>query len=126
MLFRSSTFAVDNIGPNSSPPVALGSAPRGLSIGRDSDTVFLSGFGGSGWAARVDYLPQNPYIFSGVSAGIPLSNASRCSVNTDGTILAVSADSPSRLILMDASTMSVTQTIPMPMFSGNVGSIAWR
>lgn len=121
------TPVVDNIGPASVPPVPLGSAPRGLSLGRDTNTVFLSGFGGSGWAARVDYSPTNPFVFSGfLATGVGLNDASRCAVNSDGTSLAVSATSPSRLILLDTTTMTPTSIMTTPLFSGTIGSLVWR
>ena len=120
------TPVVDNAGPNSNPPIPFGSAPRGLSFGRDSNTVFVSGFGGNGWVSRLDYSPQNPYVFSGFTSATAVNDASRCSVNEDGTVLAVSSSAPKLLILMDAATLTVNQSIPVSMFPGHVGCITWR
>ncbi len=127
---------IQNMGPSSSPPVILGSAASCLSSPRfgDSDFFVVSGFGGNGWAARIDFDVQNPNFWSVTPAsGTSLNAGWFCAVNPEGTMVAIttlSGSSP-RLRFFDAKTMSHQFTVPLLGGSGyvsgaNLKNPIWR
>ncbi len=130
------TPGIQNMGPSSSPPIILGSAASSLSSPRfgNSDFFVISGFGGSGWAARIDIDGQNPNFWSVIPAsGTNLNEGWFCAVNPEGTMVAIttlSGSSP-RLRFFDTATMSHQFTVPLAGGSGyvsgsNLKNPVWR
>lgn len=82
---------VQNIGPSSTPAAALGSAPTSLDIAPDGSFAVVSGFGGSGWAGRLDLVPGQPmqFAYQSLNPGVPLPGAWGCGLSRDGLLLAI-------------------------------------
>lgn len=53
-----------NIGPLSSPPILMGSAPTSLTIASHGRFAVVGGFGGCGWLGRLDLDPKDPRSLS--------------------------------------------------------------
>ena len=116
---------IQNLGPNSAPPVVLGSAGTSLSMAKDGSFVVVSGFGGNGWCGRVDIDINNPSFFSYTPAtGTNFANAWRSSISPDGDRVAVASGAPFRLNFLDAATMNFIASAPLNM--GSATNVVWR
>lgn len=99
------TAVVDNIGPSSSPPVPFGSAPLGLDVGADG-AIYVSGWGGSGWAGRVLLAGVTP-VWTPLNAVSPLDGARHVALNRDQDVLAVAVANPTTSVLwFDVATLN--------------------
>ncbi len=118
---------VQNIGSNASPPALFGSAPTHLNVARrGGNFLVVSGFGGSGWAGRIDIDPVNVNVFSYTPiTAVGLPNAWRNAISPDGDLIAVGSYSPLTLHVFNAQTLALVASVPLPG-GATVSDIAWK
>lgn len=122
--FDPSTAAIDNIGTLSIPPVILGSAPTSLSVGPETNSLFVSGFGGAGWAGRIDNpLFQGPLAYA-PAAGFDLTNAWRSEINPNKDLVAIASGAPFSLRILDLQSLAVIGTVPLNM--NDATNVVWH
>jgi hypothetical protein len=126
-----SQTGIQNIGVNSAPAALLGSAPADFKMAPDGTFAVMSGFGGTGWAGRLDLNPRNITFFgyqplSPVSA---LPGAWACGLARDGRSLMGIGTFPNspqpQLVLCDPLTGTLVGTVAMPGAS-NVYTVEHR
>ncbi len=85
------TPAIDNLGPTSSPPIALGGAPHGFSVAQSGTFAIVSGFNACGWIGRLELDPYDPLSFQWTtwSPSTVLSNAWAATLSPDETEVGV-------------------------------------
>ncbi|HMS18016.1 MAG TPA: hypothetical protein PKA37_14325, partial [Planctomycetota bacterium] len=115
---------VNNIGPLANPPVVLGSAPVSLAVAPGTNSLFVSGFGGAGFAGRID----NPLAVGAVTytpvTGFSLANAWRSTLSPNGDRVAIASGSPFQLRILDLNTLAVQATLPLGM--SDATNIVWH
>jgi hypothetical protein len=122
--FDSTTTVIDNIGPFSSPTVVFGSAPTSLSSGPATNSLFVCGFGGVGWAGRID-SPTTPGMTSFASVlGIDLSNAWRATTNPNRDRVAIACGASFQLQILDLATLAPVGSIPLTLSGAT--NVVWH
>ncbi|MCA8973860.1 MAG: hypothetical protein KDC98_04025, partial [Planctomycetes bacterium] len=135
------TAGIDNIGPQSLPPVLFGGAPHGFSLAQSGRFAVIAGFSGCGWIGRLDLDPYDPNVFTWTpwSPAAPLQNAWSASLSADETEVGIgswqssqcsTATSP-MLVRLDAGTGLVLGTTNIPQNSNsatlqNLYTVAYR
>jgi len=106
---------IQNIGQNSTPPAALGSAPTDIEMAPDGTFAVISGMGSPGWAGRIDLAPGNVSFFSyqALTPGPSLQGAWACGLARDGGLMSVGTFPSSQLVLLDPMTGKLVGTVPL-------------
>ena len=105
--------------------------PNSMDLSMDRSFAVISGQGGAGWAARVDFDYATPSNSTATQyAGLTVPNCDGISLSPDNTRVAVSAtatslSAPSELIIFDAATGSVLQSATLTSM-WNVYTTAWQ
>jgi hypothetical protein len=112
-----------NIGPLSSPPILMGSAPTSLTIAGHGRFAVVCGFGGCGWLGRLDLDPKDPrsLAYQQLAPSGTLPNGWTAALSNDETEVCVptwgsgtcSLPSP-RLERIDVATGTNLGTIQIP------------
>ncbi len=123
--FNPGMSGVQHIGANSSPPAALGSAPGDIELSPDGTFAIVSGFGGSGWAGRLDLQPFNSSVFAYTPITTTASNAWACGLSRDGKLMSVGSWSPPQLFFFDPLTGASKGTVALSGAS-NIYTITHR
>ena len=119
------TSVVDNIGAMSSPAVNFGSAPACIDVAAQAgDFAVLSGFGGSGWAGRLDFDTANPATFGFTPVGAATAEAWGCGLAADESAFAVTTEGPPALKYFDATTLAYLGETPLPG-ADNIYTVEW-
>jgi hypothetical protein len=118
---------IQNIGPASVPPAGLGSAPVGIAVPASQAFAVVSGFGGPGWAGRLDFDPANPFLWQWTTwtPGPSLQGAYACDVAADATTAAIGTFPNSQLVVVDPANGSLLGTVGLPAAS-NVYTVVYR
>ena len=111
-------------------PIPFG-VPNSLDLSIDRSFAVISGQGGAGWAARVEFdyaTPTNSTVTQ--YAGLTVPNCDGISLSPDNSRVAVSStatflSTPSELVIFDAATGSVLQIITLTSM-WNVYTTAWQ
>ncbi len=132
---NSNSFGTQCLGDNSNPQVLFGAAPTGVTIANDG-TIYVSGFadrlgpgqGVDGWMGRLDLtsLSGNAVTWTAYTAGT-VYDAWRCSLNREGTVIAVGtpSDSNGDIQFIDAHSLTFLGAEVLPG-SRNISNITWR
>jgi hypothetical protein len=105
--------------------------PNAMDLSLDRSFAVISGQGGAGWAARVDFdysTPSNSTVTQ--YAGLTVPNCDGISLSPDSTRVAVTStavflNTPSELTIFDATTGAVLQTTTLAAM-WNVYVTAWQ
>jgi len=116
---------IQNIGTSSNPPVVFGSAFTGISLSKDGSFALVSGFGGTGWAGRLDFQGAS-WSYTTFNPGVPL-NGSWAIGLTDGEGRAAigTFPSPAACVITDALNGNLVASVPLPG-AGNVYTVLSR
>ncbi|MBN2491291.1 MAG: hypothetical protein JXQ29_10635 [Planctomycetes bacterium] len=118
---------IQNIGVTSVPPVAFGSAPADIEMAPDGTFAVVSGFGGTGWAGRLDLNPRNITFFAyqPLSPLPALPGAWACGLARDGSLMGIGTFPNAQLVLADPQTGVLLGTVGLPGAS-NVYTVEHR
>ena len=106
------------------------SVPNKMDLPIDRSFAVVSGQGGTGWVARVDFDYQNPVNTTITNYGLTVPNCNGASLSPDGTRAAVTStatflSAPSELTVFDVSNGAVLNTTPLSIH-WNVYTTAWQ
>lgn len=118
-----------NLGPFSTPPVALGSAPTSITLSNAGDFAIVGGFGQCGWLGRLDLDPLVPTNF-GWTSYAPMastSNSWAVTLSNDESEVAwgtwpqsgCTGPTTPELVRMDVQTGNVLSVTPIPFNSNS-------
>jgi hypothetical protein len=112
---NSTQSGIQNIGPNSVPPAMLGSAPTDIEIDPTGAFAVVCGFGGNGWAGRLDLKPGSPSYFSyqTLQPMATLPGAWACGLARDGSLMSIGTFPNANLVLADPLTGTLIGTVGM-------------
>jgi hypothetical protein len=116
---------IQNIGALSSPAVNFGSAFTGISLSKDGSFALVSGFGGTGWAGRLDFQGAS-WNYTAFNPGVPLAGSWAIGL-TDGEARAAigTFPSPSACVVTDSLNGTLVGSVPLPG-AGNVYTVMSR
>jgi len=121
----STASTIDNIGPMSVPPISMGSAPASYEVSKWSDFSVAAGFGGSGWAGRLDWDPSDWSNFSWTPVNGTPTGTWAASLSFDEKALAVAIPSPPELQFYAMSSMGFAGSVPLPG-AANIYTVVWQ
>jgi len=118
---------IQNIGPNSVPAAVFGSAPTDIDVDGTGTFAVVSGFGGTGWAGRLDLKPGRPssFAYQTLTPTSTLPGAWACGLSRDGSLLGIGTFPNAQLVLADPQTGTLIGTVAMPSAS-NVYTVEFR
>jgi hypothetical protein len=116
---------IQNIAALSSPAVNFGSAFTGISLSKDGSFALVSGFGGTGWAGRLDFQGAS-WNYTAFNPGVPLAGSWAIGL-TDGEARAAigTFPSPSACVVTDSLNGTLVGSVPLPG-AGNVYTVMSR
>lgn len=123
--FNPSMSGTQNIGANSSPAALFGSAPTDIEMSPDGTFAIISGFGGTGWAGRLDIQPNNPSVFAYTPITTSTPNGWACGLSRDGKLMSVGSWSPPQLFFFDPLTGAAKGSVSLSGAS-NIYTITHR
>ncbi|MDP6539913.1 MAG: hypothetical protein QF410_10260 [Planctomycetota bacterium] len=108
---------IQNIGPDSAPPAGLGAAVFDVDVAGDDTFVVACGWGGAGWAGRLDLDPTIPPLWSWTAYAPPqgLADAWALDLAADDQLVAIETEG--RVLVLRADTGAVVRSFPLAQTS---------
>jgi hypothetical protein len=106
---------IQNIGPDSSPPAALGAAVFDLDIASDDTFAVACGWGGGGGAGRLDLDPAVPASWSWAALAPPAGLTDAWALDLGSDDLLVAIETEGRVLVLRADTGAVVRSFPLSL-----------
>ncbi|MAF66139.1 MAG: hypothetical protein CMJ84_10850 [Planctomycetes bacterium] len=106
---------IQNIGPDSAPAADLGAAVFDVDIAGDDTFAVACGWGGAGWAGRLDLDPAVPslWMWTAYAPGVGLTDAWALDLASDDQLLAIETER--RVLLLHPGTGAVVHSFPLAL-----------